>query len=453
MVREWSRVVISLLVLPVVVTIAAIISSDPALILGIIFPLVFIAILLSLDKKAVLQITISQLSSDVLRVGEELKLEANVSIPQGFGLIVFRFPTSERFEITDGTNVHTVFKGLQPIERKYSYRLKALRRGNFQFSNIQYTYYPALGLLNKSEGIVPVNMTIKVLPNIRILKKSQIRTRSRYQVPRQSRTRLGPYSTDFVSIRDYAVGDPYKFVNWKASSRLTNQDKLLVNEYEREGLRTFIFILDRGELMTHGTGEENPLEYGIAFLLSYAKLLLGHSINVGVWIVPQAGEKRSRNFVLPSSGTEHYQRIKEMLMIAEPVTAESPLRLASQSYAVLPEYEQHEVLIKIIKESRPTIVIISNVTSSNLNQLKRFANMLLRLRARVSLVDVMPYSIIAKHGSMNTGLPLKSILLPMKKKEQYGLLPQAVSIVSWDPAFESIGKAVRSSLVATRLNL
>ncbi len=35
-------------------------------------------------------------------------------------------------------------------------------------------------------------------------------------------------------MRNYVPGDPYKFINWKATARDPG-GKVMVNEYEREG--------------------------------------------------------------------------------------------------------------------------------------------------------------------------------------------------------------------------
>lgn len=71
-------------------------------------------------------------------------------------------------------------------------------------------------------------------------------------------------------------GDPYKFINWKATARDPG-GKVMVNEYEREGgLRTTIILLDVGWWMRYGTAEDNPpLEYGVSLILSLSRYYLG----------------------------------------------------------------------------------------------------------------------------------------------------------------------------------
>ena len=452
MVREWSRTVISLLALPIVVTVAAVISSVPSLVIAIFFPLLLVTLLLFLDEKVQLRVSAS-VSDDIVKVGDEITVDASVSVTRGFGLILFKFPSDPKFDTIDGTNVHLIFKSFGPIEQKYSYKLKALRRGLVDFPEITYSYYPALGLLNKTEEKIPIDREIKILPNIQILRKSQMRTKSKILVPRQSRARLGPYSTEFVTIRDYNVGDPYKFINWKASSRLTNPDKLVVNDYEREGLRTFIFIIDRSDLMKRGTGEENPFEYGIAFILSYSKLLLAYGINVGIWVLPQSARGPTHyhhNYVLPGSGSEHFQRIKELLLAAEP-QAEEERKDREKSNMPPFEWRQDSLLIKLVLETKATVIIATNL-QENAYPLSRFVHGLLRLNSLVTIVDIMPYSIIAKYsGGIGGGtISLKGLLLPNKKR-LYDLIPPQVRIISWDPTTESVGKIVRTSIAISRL--
>jgi uncharacterized protein (DUF58 family) len=417
-----------------VVIIVAAIAQQPFLILGVIFPLLFVAILLELEREVKVNVQVT--AENMIFVGDELSVEARAKVTEGFGLVTLELPSQDGFEVTDGTNVHVIFKGFGAIDRTFNYKMRALRRGIFSLPKVTYTYYPSLGLLNKVERTIPVDLQVKVRPKLRILRKSQMKLKSKHVIPRQSLARLGPYSTEFLSVREYTVDDPYKFINWKASSRLADPEKLLVNEYEREGLRTFIFILDRSQSMTHGTVEENPLEYGIAYLLSYSRLLLEYGVNVGVWTMPLS--RRRRDYILPNSGTEQFQRIKELLIAAESMHAG-----VSASYTLDP------LLIKMVRETRPSIVLITNLSQHNVAELSRFSSSLLKLGAVVTLVDVMPYAIIAKYSPSGIGVLLKGLLLPSKKK-QYKILPGGVGVVPWDPVTDSIGRAVRRSLALSR---
>jgi uncharacterized protein (DUF58 family) len=426
--KEWSSQIIALIVIATIVTVVAAISTERALILAVIFPLGFAAVLLFLDQPAEAIISIDV--PERVYVGDNVEVRVTARIDKGLGMILFRFPSQERFELISGTNVHCLFKGLRAVEGNYSYTLKPLRRGSFQFSKVNYTYYPTLGALKLKIASLPLERKIEVLPKIKVLNKSQLKIRSTHFLPKSSRSRLGPYSTDFISVRKYVTGDPYKFINWKASSRASDPQTLLVNEYEREGLRTFLFVLDRHEIMTRGTAEENPLEYGMAFVLSFSKLLLTSGFNVGVWTTPD-GSSESRSYVLPGSGNERFHRIKAALLGTEPVEQEN-----------LP-YSTTAAFRNIVRETVPAVIFLSSVSKENVNELNAYLRTLLNLGATVSLIDVMPYTIIARYsGQVQSFQGLKSMFLPMKKKLYQKSFPGSVRVIPWDPISDGMGRIV-----------
>jgi uncharacterized protein (DUF58 family) len=465
MIKNWSRTILALIVLPIIITVAAVISTSPYLVVAVLFPLMLIAILLNYSGRPKVTFLLLNEEINVVYVGDIVSFRAQVIIENGTGLYFLRLPALDSFELLeDDTNVHIIFKSLTKVEkREYVYRMKALRRGVFKFPDISYTFYPLLGLSKGEEGTSSPDMVIKVLPKINLLKRSQVNLRSFYEMPRSSRARLGPHSTDFLSIREYAMGDPYKFINWKASSRNPSQDKLLVNEYEREGMRTILFILDRSEIMRLGTAEENPLEYGIGFVLSYSRILLNQGMNVGVWLEPpgerESSSQRYVSYVIPSSGIDHYERIKELLISVEPRSAS----LKSQLFEPEKFGARHRLLQRIVRESVPMIVLVTNLEKSNKTTTAQFSRELLRAGAgSITILDISPYNIISKYAYSGIGIDLenrneevglfmKSILVKTKKKDQYVALPRKnVRVVDWDPTSEPVGRAIKHSMIISK---
>jgi uncharacterized protein (DUF58 family) len=468
MIKNWSRTILALIVLPIVVAPAAVLSTTPYLVVAVLFPLIFLAMLLNYNVKPRIRFLLfreeEEEESNAVYVNDTISIRARVIIEGGLGLYFVRLPSMNSFELVDeDTNVHIIFKGLRKVEqREYVYRMKALRRGIFRLPDITYTFYPPLGFSRGEQETFQSDMEIKVLPKISLLKRSQVSLRSLHEIPRSSRARLGPHSTEFLSIREYTTGDPYKFINWKASSRNPSQDKLFVNEYEREGLRTILFILDRSEVMRLGTAEENPLEYGIAFILSYSRILLNHGLNVGLWLEP-SGEtavspsQRYGSYVVPSSGTDHYERIKEILIATEPRPANIQSQLVRDKNFGL----GHSLLLRIVQETVPMIVVVTNLEKSNRVSIARFSRELFRAGASsITVLDVMPYNIISKYTSafpergenlsVNVGLFMKSMIVKTKKKDHYSILPKSVKIVDWDPASEPVGRAIKLSMKITK---
>jgi uncharacterized protein (DUF58 family) len=426
--REWSSQIIALIVLATIVIVVSAISTVRALTAAVIFSLVFAAVLLYLDQPVEADVAIDL--PEKAYVGDDVEVRVAVRVSKGLGMILFRFPAQERFELSSGTNVHGLFKGLDQAERKYAYVLKPLRRGSFQFSKVNYTYYPTLGALKQKSVTLPHVKEIEVLPRVKVLNKSQLKIRSTHFLPKSSRSRLGPYSTDFISVREYVTGDPYKFINWKASSRAADSQTLLVNDYEREGLRTFLFLLDRHEIMTRGTAEENPLEYGMAFVLSFSKLLLTSGFNVGLWTTPE-GSSQSRSYVLPGSGNERFYRIKAALLETEPVQSENIPYSTSAGFRT------------IVRETVPSVIFVSSVSKENADELNSYLRALLSLGATVSLVDVLPYGIIERYSEQARSFRgMKPMFLPMKKKLYQESFPGSVAVIPWDPISDGVGKVV-----------
>ncbi|EQD40899.1 protein containing DUF58, partial [mine drainage metagenome] len=218
-----------------------------------------------------------------IKVGDEITFSAKIVSTGGLGLFNISLPTYPEMEIVEGTNVCLMFKSFKERTKEVNYRIKSTRRGLFEFTDSNITYIPIIGLFKRQKIIIPTSRTIEVVPAITMLKKSQFQFRSKLIKPRIAISRLGPPSNDFESIREYVSGDPYKSINWKATARTSANDKLLVNVYEREGMKTFIFILDRGENMLRGSSTQNPLEFSIPLILSGAKFLTSKGSNVGYW--------------------------------------------------------------------------------------------------------------------------------------------------------------------------
>jgi len=76
------------------------------------------------------------------------------------------------------------------------------------------------------------------------------------EVGQRSRGRLG-MGTEFFHIREYQQGDPYRFINWKATARLR---KYMVNEFEQETSSDIMVFVDMRDAALSGTSTLNGAE-------------------------------------------------------------------------------------------------------------------------------------------------------------------------------------------------
>lgn len=417
MVKEAFKSTVMLLALSVAVASMAALSSIRALVVGAAFPIMLIVTAWLMEREPRIQPSI-EVSSTRIRVGDEVEVKVRVVIKGGYGLVLVRAPPmpnspeADGFELVDGKNVHVVFKGLGDRELSFSYRLRAVRRGRYELRGIEYTYHSILGLRPPVSGLVDVGVGVEVSPRVKLITRVSGVSRPREPMPRSPPSILGPHSTEFRAVRQYVVGDPYKFINWKATARNTSGG-LMVNEYEREGLRTVLFVLDSGRWMRYGTWEENPLEYGIQLILSLSRLLLKYGYNVGLW----TGASR----VYPSSGMDHYYRIQRAVMTIE-------ARLIPQ----LSTPELHAVVSRL----RPIVVVMSSITSDSVYWI---GGLLRTLPTYGVLVDIIPHSIVMRRVVPGQGC-FKALAVDRFRYRR--LIPGRFRVVSWDPACEPMGNVV-----------
>ena len=88
--------------------------------------------------------------------------------------------------------------------------------------------------------------------------------------------------TDFWGIREYKAGDPVQRLNWRLAAR--HPHKLFTNEYEREEISDFGFILDTRKLTNSDGMEEALFEYSVSAVASLSKNILKQGNRVSLLV-------------------------------------------------------------------------------------------------------------------------------------------------------------------------
>ncbi len=416
-VKELTKAHIILLTLSAVTASVAVLSTIRTLLAAPTLAILLLFTSMVIGDKPLVEASIA-VDKHRVHVGEEFEVTVNVNVKGGFGLILLRMPphpnTQEALslELASGNNVHVVFKGIRPINRTFKYRLRPVRRGRVQVRGIYYSYYQVLGLRRVTDGLIDVGELVEVMPNVKVASRPITGIRPINIRPQVPQIAIGPPSVDFRYVRRYEWGDPYKFINWKATARRVDGE-VMVNEYEREGLRTVLFILDSGRWMRYGTWEENPLEYSIVAILSLTRLLLRRGLNVGLW-------STSGIYVYPGFGMGHYYKVLRALIDVE---------TRYTTYRVSPE------VLALINRLRPIIVLFTNLTSSNAPFIR---TLLGKVPSWGVVVDVIPHSIVFR--SVVGVECVKGI--SRAKAKLYKMIPSRFTIVSWDPPCDGLGRVV-----------
>jgi uncharacterized protein (DUF58 family) len=115
------------------------------------------------------------------------------------------------------------------------------RRGRFIFDAIQVTAREAFGLHSRSARL-SATASLLVLPELKRLRRVSIRPRRTHDYVGPIPARQGGSGVDFFGVREYQVGDPLRWINWKVAARY--EQSLYTNEFEQERIADVGLILD-----------------------------------------------------------------------------------------------------------------------------------------------------------------------------------------------------------------
>jgi hypothetical protein len=96
-------------------------------------------------------------------------------------------------------------------------------------------------------------------------------------------------------------------------------------------------------------------------------------------------------------------------------------------------YVVDQVLLRIVQETKPVVVIITNLTKDNVN---RLGGLIRELPVRILVIDVIPDTILMRNLMQN---PPCTHWFVRDRNKLYTILPKNVKVITWDPACEGIG--------------
>ena len=169
---------------------------------------------------------------------------------------------------------------LLPGENKIiSYNLKPVRRGEYNFGNINLFVSSPLKLILRKlqfsgDKIVPVYPSY-----IQMRKYELIAISNRLSDVGIKRIRKIGHSTEFEQIKEYVIGDDYRTINWKATAR---KNELMVNNYQDEKSQQVYNVIDMGRTMKMPFNGMSLLDYAINTSLVISNIALYKEDKAGV---------------------------------------------------------------------------------------------------------------------------------------------------------------------------
>ncbi|HSM05950.1 MAG TPA: DUF58 domain-containing protein [Longimicrobiales bacterium] len=207
-----------------------------------------------------------------------------------------------------------------------AYRLRTPNRGDHHLGDLHLRVRGRLGLAWARE-VVPARETVRVQPGMDELRRARMAALQR-RVQRAGLRRMRQFGdgTEFESLREYAVGDDPRTVDWKASARRTS---LLVRNYEAERSQTLVLAIDAGRLMREWIDDRERLDFALASALLLTERARAFGDRVGLMVFD-----RDVRLLLPP-GPVNLARIANLLadVRARPVEPNYPLAFAALNRA------------------------------------------------------------------------------------------------------------------------
>ncbi len=179
-------------------------------------------------------------------------------------------------------------------QQAHTYTVHPLQRGEYNWQGIQVRQLSPWELAWQ-QWRVDAAQPVAVYPDLVALRALSIRLALQASGTMRQKRRLG-MGTEFSELREYAVGDDPRFIDWKATAR---RNRPLVRVLEPEQEQTIIILLDRGRLMTANIQGLQRFDWGLnaALSLALAATQRGDKVGMGVfdrtlhtWLPPQRGQ-------------------------------------------------------------------------------------------------------------------------------------------------------------------
>jgi len=374
-------------------------------------------------------------------VNKNVEMSGTVQVEKGVGIVTVEDPLPEHFELVEGDNFRVFWKGFRSLSDTFQYSIKCTKRGVYRIgpSNYECRHFSGFKQTKVNSYANDVELVVTPKPlNIRRMRDPRIF--SRIPVPLGSITKLGMMTTDFREIRKYSPSDPYRYINWKATARLTGRIHPwpLVNEFDREGKKVVWIFLDASSSMAIGTNVENAFEYAVQTVLGLTQFYLARNCHIGLYVYNDGGK-----FLPPDTGRrQEYKIAKEILGLE--VSSNTCKEKTER-----PKLEKiSEPLKKAVKKCRghllgtnPYSIIITMVRKENLQELIDGVKELQKYSKKTSkqpqilVIHVMGYSIAAKGFYDNVG----AVLLEMRNQPAIKALRRVGAfVIPWNPTRRSL---------------
>jgi uncharacterized protein (DUF58 family) len=176
------------------------------------------------------------------------------------------------------------------------------RRGAFALENVHVKAVSRLGFWQRYLNY-PAVATVCVYPDMKQLSQYALLARTnRLSLLGVRRARKIGQDHDFERLRDYALDDNYKHIEWRATAR---RQKLTVKDFQVSQSQRIIFLMDCGRMMTNQAAGLSLLDHSLNAMLMLAYVALRQGDSVGMITFSD----EVHGFVPPRGGMNQMNRL------------------------------------------------------------------------------------------------------------------------------------------------
>lgn len=373
----------------------------------------------------------------VVRVGDQVRIEVQVVVRRGMGPLLVRVPLPDALQLAAGANLALMWKGPRPVRRTLVFRVRAAKRGPAEIGPVSVHPIHLFRLRTEPTQQVTSPLQLAVEPRVRrTAKMRHVRGRAATLQPSGDASRLGPRGNEFEEVRQYATGDPLRNVNWKATARQSQDDRLrlMVNEFEPEGRKSIWLFLDAAAYMEIGSTHENALDHALEGALGILAHFVARGYRAGATLYHQP---ETRVFY-PDVGTRQLRRLTQTLATVTAHSGGEGLDLAVLRTRGFLLRERPLVLLVTRPEADP------GATASGLAQIRALTG---HGPHATPIFLFAPTPVV--HTLAGGHHPLTAAALQLAARGAYQeLRRQGVRVLDWDPARMPLERLLNREMVA-----
>lgn len=236
-----------------------------------------------------------------------------------------------------------------------SVRVEGRGRGSAALGDVALRVGTPLGLVNRTLHY-PMTDTVLVSPSLSGVRRFRwLAVHHRLAMAGVRDARRRGEGRSFARLRDYAVGDDPRHIDWKATARRGHP---ITREFTTEQSQTVYVVVDAGRTMTQLAGKFPRFEYALSSALVLADVATHGGDRVGAMVF----DDQLRALVPAQRGTAALHALRNALVPLQPSLVEPDYAAAFRAFTLRQRKRSLFVLLTDVIDARAARSLLAHLT-------------------------------------------------------------------------------------------